>query len=154
MGKPQHTIHMIIRGTNVSQGPVIKRIKVSAATQGQTWGRASEDILAFSKEDFETLSHPYNDALVISFLLNNIQIKHVLMDPGSSANVIRSTVVEQLGLVDQIIPTSRILNSFNMAGKVIEGEITLLVNISNAIQDTRFHIIKCDTRYNALLGRP
>ncbi|XP_019239889.1 PREDICTED: uncharacterized protein LOC109219876 [Nicotiana attenuata] len=76
------------------------------------------------------------------------------MDPGSSAHVIRSTVVEQLGLLDQVIPTSRIFNGFNMAGEATEGEITLPVNISNAVQDTRFHVIKGDARYNALLGRP
>nr|XP_009759555.1 PREDICTED: uncharacterized protein LOC104212072 [Nicotiana sylvestris] len=145
---------MFIGGTDVPQGSEIKRIKVSAAMQGQVRGRASEDILAFSEEDFETLSHPHNKALVISFLLNNIQIKGVLVDLGSSANVIRSTVVEQLGLLDQVIPTSRILNGFNMAGEATEGEITLHVNISDAVKDTRFHIIKGDIKYNALLGRP
>ncbi|XP_070014773.1 uncharacterized protein [Nicotiana sylvestris] len=41
-----------------------------------------------------------------------------------------------------------------MADEAIEGEITLPVNISDAVQDTRFHIIKGDARYNALLGRP
>ncbi|XP_019226535.1 PREDICTED: uncharacterized protein LOC109207991 [Nicotiana attenuata] len=140
-------------GTEVPQGPVVKRIKVSAAIQGQTQGRVAGNVLAFSEEDFETLSHPHNDALVISFLLNNIRIKHVLVDPGSSANIIRSTVIEQLGLLDRIIPTSRILNGFNMASEATEREIILPINISDAVQDTRFHVIKGDARYNALPGR-
>ncbi|XP_070025105.1 uncharacterized protein [Nicotiana sylvestris] len=41
-----------------------------------------------------------------------------------------------------------------MAGEATKGEITLLVNISDAVQDTGFHVIKGDTRYNSLLGRP
>nr|XP_016486756.1 PREDICTED: uncharacterized protein LOC107806998 [Nicotiana tabacum] len=114
----------------------------------------SEDILTFSKEDFETLTRPHNDVLVNSFLLNNIQIKHVLVDPGSSTNLIRWKVVEQLGLLDQIVPTSCVLNDFNMAGEITKGEITLLVNVSSVVQDAKFHVIEGDVRYNALLGRP
>nr|XP_009784689.1 PREDICTED: uncharacterized protein LOC104233083 [Nicotiana sylvestris] len=89
----------------------------------------AEDTLAFSKEDLETLAEPYN-ALVISFLLNNIQVKRVLVDPGSSDNIIGSGVVEQLGLLDQIIPASRVLHIFTMTGEVTKGEITLPVNTS------------------------
>ncbi|XP_019227854.1 PREDICTED: uncharacterized protein LOC109209121 [Nicotiana attenuata] len=142
--EPQHVVHMIIGGTGVPQGPVAKRIKVFAATQGLTRGRVPEDTLAFSEEDFETLSHPHNDVMLISFLLNYIQIKRVLVDPGSSANIIRSTVVEQLGF----------LNGFNMAGEATKREITLPVNISDAVQDTKFYVIKGDARYNALPGKP
>nr|XP_009774585.1 PREDICTED: uncharacterized protein LOC104224600 [Nicotiana sylvestris] len=114
----------------------------------------SEDILAFSEEYFKNLTRPHNDALVISFLINNVQIKRVLIDPGCSDNVIRSKVVEQLGLVDQIVPTSRVLNGFNMAGEATKGEITLPVNISGSVQDAKFHVIGGEMRYNALLGRP
>lgn len=70
--KPQHVVHMIIKGTNIPQGPIIKRVKVSTTTEGLIRGRMSKDILAFSEEDFETLTRLHNDALVISFLLNNI----------------------------------------------------------------------------------
>ncbi|XP_070030036.1 uncharacterized protein LOC142166998 [Nicotiana tabacum] len=153
MGKPQHIIHMIIGGTDDPQGPVIKRTKLFAATEGQTRSCMPEDILAFSEEDLETLSHPHNDALVISFLLNNVQVKHVLVDPGSSANVIRSKVVEQLGLLNQIIPTSRVLNGFNMVGEATKREITLPVNMSDIVRNTKFHVIEGDMRYNSLLER-
>ncbi|XP_070009645.1 uncharacterized protein [Nicotiana sylvestris] len=74
------------------------------------------------------------------------------VDPGRSANIIRSSVVEQLGLQDQIVPASRVLNG--MASETTKGEIILLVNMARTIQDTKFHVIKGDMRYNALLGRP
>nr|XP_016452676.1 PREDICTED: uncharacterized protein LOC107777202 [Nicotiana tabacum] len=133
---------------------MIKRVEASATTEGLIRGCMSEDILAFNEEDFETLTRPHNDALVISFLLNNIQIKRVLVDPSSLANVIRSKVVEQLGLLYQIVPNSRVLNGFNMAGEAMKGEITLLVNMSGVVQDAKFHVIRGNMRYNALLGRP
>nr|XP_016492153.1 PREDICTED: uncharacterized protein LOC107811687 [Nicotiana tabacum] len=114
----------------------------------------TEDILAFSDGDLETLEESHNDVLVILFLLRNIQIKRVLVDPGSSANVIRSKVVEQLGLLDQIVTASRDLHGFNMAGKITKGEIVLLVDMFGTVQNTKFHVIVGDMRYNTLLGRP
>ncbi|XP_070045445.1 uncharacterized protein [Nicotiana tomentosiformis] len=82
------------------------------------------------------------------------QVKRVLIDPGSSANIIRSRVMEKLGLQDQIIPATQILNGFNMASETTKGEIILPVNVAGTIQETKFHVIEGDMRYNALLGRP
>nr|XP_009786602.1 PREDICTED: uncharacterized protein LOC104234693 [Nicotiana sylvestris] len=115
---PRHVVHMIIEGTDIPQGPVIKRIKISAEIEGLIRDHMTEDAITFSEEDLETLAEPHNNTLVISFLLSNIQITRVLVDPGNSANVIRSKVVEQLGLLDQIVPASRVLHGFNMAGDI------------------------------------
>ncbi|XP_070010075.1 uncharacterized protein [Nicotiana sylvestris] len=41
-----------------------------------------------------------------------------------------------------------------MASEMTKGEIILLVNMVGTIQDTKFHVIDGDMRYNALLGRP
>nr|XP_009800279.1 PREDICTED: uncharacterized protein LOC104246212 [Nicotiana sylvestris] len=73
---------------------------------------------------------------------------------GSSANIIRSRVVDQLGLMDQVVPAARALNDFNMVSEITKGEIILPVNVARTIQETKFHVIKGDMRYNALLGRP
>ncbi|XP_070025265.1 uncharacterized protein [Nicotiana sylvestris] len=112
-----------------------------------------EDVLSFCDEEAEGISHPHNDALVISILLNKIQVKRVLVDPGSSANIIKSRVVEQLGLQDQIVLASRVRNLFNMESEKTKGEIILPVNVAGTIQDTKFHVIEGDMRYNALLER-
>nr|XP_016456317.1 PREDICTED: uncharacterized protein LOC107780306 [Nicotiana tabacum] len=62
--------------------------------------------------------------------------------------------MEQLGLQDQIVPASGVLNGFNMASETTKGEIILPVNVAGTIQDTKFHVIKGDMRYNSLIGRP
>nr|XP_009771177.1 PREDICTED: uncharacterized protein LOC104221749 [Nicotiana sylvestris] len=76
------------------------------------------------------------------------------VDQSSSANIIRSRVVEQLGLQDKIVLAAQVLNGFNMASETTKGEIILPVNVAETIQDTKFYVIKGDIRYNALLGRP
>ncbi|XP_070020360.1 uncharacterized protein [Nicotiana sylvestris] len=152
--EPQHVIHMIIGGVDVPQRPVFKCTKVSITREKWTRTYVPEDVLSFFDEETEGISQPHKYALVISIILNKIQVKCVLVDPGSSTNIIRSRVVEQLGLQDQIVPAPRVLNGFNMASETTKGEIVLPVNIAGTIQDTRFHVIEGDMRYNALLGRP
>nr|XP_016447569.1 PREDICTED: uncharacterized protein LOC107772586 [Nicotiana tabacum] len=110
--------------------------------------------LSFNDEDAEGTEQPHNDALVIFVLMNNIQVKHVLVDPGSSTNIIRSRVVEQLVLQDHIVPAARVLNGFNMASKTTKGKIVLPVNVAGTIQETKFHVIEGDMIYISLLGRP
>ncbi|XP_070010415.1 uncharacterized protein [Nicotiana sylvestris] len=120
----------------------------------QTRGYIPEDALTFSDEDIEALSQPHNDALVISFLVNTFQIKHVLVDPGNLANIIRSRVVEQLGLLEQIMHASRVVNGLNMVSETTKVVITLPVNVVGTTQNVKFHVIEGDMRYNALLRKP
>ncbi|XP_070034642.1 uncharacterized protein [Nicotiana tomentosiformis] len=152
--EPQHVIHMIVGGVDIPQGPVFKCTKVSITREKWTRAYVPKGTLSFNDEDAMGILQPHNDALVISVLVNKIQVKHVLIDPGSSANIIRSSVVEQLRLQDQIVLAARVLNDFNMASKTTKGEITLPVNVDGTIQETKFHVIDGDMRYNAQLGRP
>ncbi|XP_070023251.1 uncharacterized protein [Nicotiana sylvestris] len=151
--KPQNVIHMIIDGADVLQGPIFKRTKVSIIKKKRTRSYVPEDALSFCNKEAEDVSQPQNVALVISILLNKIQVKRVLVDPGSLSNIIRSRVVKQLGLHDQIVPASRVL-SFNMASETTKGEIILPINVAGTIQGTRFHVIEGGMRYNTLLGKP
>ncbi|XP_070022323.1 uncharacterized protein [Nicotiana sylvestris] len=112
-----------------------------------------EDTLSFNDEDAKGIEQPHNDALVISILMNKIQFNRVLVDPGILENIIRSRVVEQLGLQDQIMPAARVLNGFNMASETNKGEIILPVNVVETIQEMKFHVIEGDMRYNSLIGR-
>lgn len=36
-------------------------------------------------------------------------VKHVLIDPGSSANIVHMRVLEQMKLVDKVIPSTKLL---------------------------------------------
>ncbi|XP_070045535.1 uncharacterized protein [Nicotiana tomentosiformis] len=110
--------------------------------------------LSFSDENAEGIMKPHNDALVIFVLMNKTQFKRLLIDLGSSANIIRSRVVEKLGLQDQVVPAALVLNGFNMACETTKGEINLPVNVVGTIKEMKFHVIEGVMRYNALFGRP
>ncbi|XP_070002325.1 uncharacterized protein [Nicotiana sylvestris] len=151
--EPHHVILMIVGGVDIPQGPVFKCTKVTITREKRTRDYLPEETLSFNDEDAEGIEQPYNDALVISILMNKIQVKCVLIDPGSSANIIRSRVIEQLVLQVQIVPTTWVLSGFNMASETTKGEIILLVNVVRTIRETKFYVIDDDMRYNVLLGR-
>ncbi|XP_019248668.1 PREDICTED: uncharacterized protein LOC109227932 [Nicotiana attenuata] len=152
--EPQHVINMIIGGVDFPQGPMIKLTKVSITREKKTRDYVSESAISFSNEDTEGIIQPHNDALVIFVLINKYRVKLVLIDPGSSANIVRSKVIEQQGLQDQIVPAFRVLNRFNMACETTKVEITLPVNTANTTLETKFYVIEGDMRCNTLFGRP
>ncbi|XP_060210454.1 uncharacterized protein LOC132637376 [Lycium barbarum] len=152
--EPQQVIHMIMGGTDIPIGPVVKRTKIFITRKKHIQNDDPDGPISFSDEDMEGIVQPHNDALVISVLVNKFRIKRVLIDLGSSANIIQWKVIEQLGLLDQIVPAIRVLNGFNMACETTKGEITYPINTAGTTRQTKFYVIEGDMGYNALLGRP
>ncbi|XP_060202184.1 uncharacterized protein LOC132630640 [Lycium barbarum] len=152
--EPQHVINMIISGVEVPQGLMMKKMKFSIPREKRTRDYVPDGFISFSDKDVEGIIQPHNHALVISVLINKTHFKGILIYPGSSTNIIRWKVVKQLGLRHQIIPTTRVLNGFNMACETTKGEITLPVNAAGIVQYIKFYVIDGEMRYNALLGSP
>ncbi|XP_059310295.1 uncharacterized protein LOC132061512 [Lycium ferocissimum] len=128
--EPQQVIYMIIGGADIPIGPVIKRTKISITREKRIRNDDPNGPITFNDEDMEGIAQPHNDALVIAVLINKFRIKRVLIDRGSSSNIIRWRVIEQLGLLDQIILAIRVLNGFNMACETTKGEITLPISMA------------------------
>ncbi|XP_059663776.1 uncharacterized protein LOC132309488 [Cornus florida] len=75
------------------------------------WGSIS---IGFGDDDLSRVQLPHEDPLVISLLVANCMIRRVLIDPGSSANIITKTVFEQLEIPSSSIrPTSSPLMGFD-----------------------------------------
>ncbi|XP_019266055.1 PREDICTED: uncharacterized protein LOC109243570 [Nicotiana attenuata] len=136
--EPQRVIHMIIGRADVPQGPMLKSTKVYITREKQTQDYIPEGTLSFSDKDAEEIVQPHKDALVISVLMNKSRVERVLIDPGSSANIMQSRVVGQLGLQDLIVLAARVLNGFNMACETTKGEITLPVNTTGTSRKPSF----------------
>ncbi|XP_060190670.1 uncharacterized protein LOC132619942 [Lycium barbarum] len=152
--EPQQVIHMIMGGTDIPIRPVMKLTKISITKEKRIRNDDPDGPITFDDEDMEGIAQPHNDALVIYVLVNKFRIKRVLIDHGSSANIIQWRVIEQLGLLDQIVSAIRVLNGFNMACETTKGEITIPISMAGTTQQTKFYLIEGDMGYNALLGRP
>ncbi|XP_070014011.1 uncharacterized protein [Nicotiana sylvestris] len=70
-----------------------KKTKISV-THDKRIREVVEYAITFTEEDADGLLLPHNDALVISLNVLDLKIKHVLVDPGNSANIIKWGVLE------------------------------------------------------------
>ncbi|XP_070032922.1 uncharacterized protein [Nicotiana tomentosiformis] len=128
-------------------------MKVSVTHSKRLW-EVVEDDITFMEEDEDGFLLPYNDALVISLNVLDSKIKYVLVDPGSSANIIQWRVLEQAKLIESIIPAIKLFTGFNLASVTTRGEVLLPTNAEGVMKTTLFKVVEGDMGYNIILGRP
>ncbi|XP_059428602.1 uncharacterized protein LOC132162383 [Corylus avellana] len=116
-------------------------------------------VLTFSEEDAKEVSMPHDDALVIILTVANHAVHQVLIDNGSSADIIYWTVVQQLGIGrEKLKPFLSSLIGF--AGEHVQpiGLISLPVTAGTAPRQSTimvdFLVIDQPSAYNMIIGRP
>nr|XP_023893776.1 uncharacterized protein LOC112005710 [Quercus suber] len=93
-------------------------------------------IIGFSEEDARRLHHPHDDALVVSIRVGDYNVHRVLIDNGSSANILYSPAFQQMGIDrERLIPTSAPLVSFGGIRVFPIGSITLSVIVGDYPQE-------------------
>ncbi|XP_070034870.1 uncharacterized protein [Nicotiana tomentosiformis] len=139
---PHKTINMIFGGNEINGVTFLaaKKTKVSITHSK----RLREDDITFTEEDVDGLLLPHNDALIISLNVLDFKIKRVLVDPGSSANIIQWRVLEQAKLTGSIISATKLLVGFNLASVTTRGEILLLTNDEGVMKTTLFEVVDGD----------
>ena len=71
---------------------------------------------------------PHYDALVLTLCINDFDVQRVLVDPGSTVDLLQSLAFNQMKLSPLMLNSSgRILSSFNGVTTITLGDITLLV---------------------------
>ncbi|XP_070045381.1 uncharacterized protein [Nicotiana tomentosiformis] len=145
-------INMIFGGNEINgvTFSASKKMKVSITHSK----RLREDDITFTEEDADGLLLPHNDALVISLNVLDFKIKRVLVDQGSSSNIIQWRVLEQAKLTGSIILATKLLDGFNLASVTTRGEILLLMNAERVMKITLFEVVDVYMGYNIILGRP
>ncbi|KAJ9552165.1 hypothetical protein OSB04_016210 [Centaurea solstitialis] len=111
--------------------------------------------LTFDQDDLSGVNQKHHDALVIQLTIGNCLTKRVLVDGGSSANVIFSDTLKIMGIDrSNIVRRTTTLVGFNGDATSTLGEIVLPVFAKGINKQTKFNVIDCPSAYNAILGRP
>ena len=70
-------------------------------------------VIRFTKEDARHLYHPYDDVLMVSIRVGEYNTHWVLVDNGSSANILYYSVFQQIRIErEQLVPTNAPLVGF------------------------------------------
>ena len=121
--------------------------------------RRESPIIGFSEKDARCLHHPYDNALVVSIRIEDYNMHRVLVNNGSSADILYYPAFQQMGIGrEQLIPTNASLVGFGGTRVLPLGAITLSVVVGDYPQqiakDVTFLVVNCSSAYNAILGRP
>ena len=116
--------------------------------------------ITFSGSDMEGCQHPHDDPLVIKAVVANKTIHKVLVDNGSSTDIIFSSAFDKMGIGrDKLEPINACLRGFYGERVLPLESIQLVLTLGDppcqATTTVRFLIVDASSAYNMLLlGRP
>ena len=115
--------------------------------------------ITFSNSNMEGCQHPHDDPLVVRVVMANKTVHRVLVDYGSSADIIFATAFDKMGIGrEKLDPVNTHLRGFSGEKVLPLGSIQLVLTLGEppcqATTTTRFLIVNAPFAYNMLLGRP
>ena len=89
-------------------------------------------IIGFSEEDARHLHHPHDDALIVSIRVGDYNVHRMLVDNGSSADILYYPAFQQMGIDrTRLIPTNAPLVGFGGTRVLPLGAITLSMTVGD-----------------------
>ena len=117
--------------------------------------KESVEQIVFTDQDLEGVQLPYSDALVIILRIGEFDVKKILIDPGSSAEIMYKPLFRGLGLrIKDLSRAKGPLCGFSGETVVPSGKITINVKAGTVSSPTEFFVLNAYSSYNAILGRP
>ena len=115
--------------------------------------------ITFSDSDLEGSQHPHDDPLVVRAIVANKTVHRVLVDNGSSTDIIFTLAFDKMGIGrEKLEPVNTHLRGFSGEKVLPLGSIQLVLTLEEspcqATTTARFLIVDAPSSYNMLLGRP
>ncbi|KAL5560386.1 hypothetical protein UlMin_036597 [Ulmus minor] len=118
-------------------------------------GDYTDQVISFVDNEATTLINLHHDALVISLLVANCKIKRILVDNGSSTNVLFLNALQEMKIDESNIRRcTTVLVGFNGEQKFTIGDIALPVYAGGINLNVNFTVLDSPSAYNMILGRP
>ncbi|XP_052734034.1 uncharacterized protein LOC108321519 [Vigna angularis] len=115
----------------------------------------SNNYLTFTDEEIPIEGRGHNKALHVSVKCLDHVIARVLVDNGSSLNVMPKSTLEKLPCDGMHMkPSSMIVRAFDGSKRVVMGEIELPVQVGPCVFQVTFQVMDILPAYSCLLGRP
>ena len=112
-------------------------------------------VLSFSDADKQGTIQPHDDALVVTLRIGGYDVKRVMVDQGSAAEIMYHDLFKGLGLKPEDLATySSPLVSFEGKMVVPKGQIRLPVQIGSDVVEVDFIVVDAFSPYTAIMGRP
>ena len=115
----------------------------------------NDSSITFSPNDAIGVHLPHNDPLLVEVGIAKCDVTNVLIDTGSSVDLIFRDTLDNMGVdLRDMKPSSRSLTGFNGASETMIGTIKLPVYACGVTRTVKFSVIRTKAPYNAILGTP
>ena len=164
---PLGEIYVISRGfTGGRESSSARKAHLRSIKSGETLEVQSvsklprlDTTITFSDSDMEGCQHPHDDPLMIKVVVANKTIHRVLIDNGSSADIIFVSAFDKMVIRrKKLEPVNACLRGFSGERVLPLGSIQLVLTLGDppcqATTTVRFLIVDAPSAYNMLLGRP
>ena len=112
-------------------------------------------VLSFSDVDKLGTIQPYDNALVVTLRIGGYDVKRVMVDQGSAAEIMYPDLYKGLGLKPEDLTVySSPLVSFEGKTVVPKGQIRLPVQAGTYVVEVDFIVVDAFSPYTAIMGRP
>ena len=113
------------------------------------------ETVTFRSTDKSDLFSPHHDVLVISLHVANCLTRRILIDNGSSCNILFNNALKEMQVDEsKLSRRTTMLIGFSGEQKSTLGEIIIPVYAKGVNLYTNFLVLDCQSPYNAILGRP
>ncbi|KAG7559073.1 Aspartic peptidase domain superfamily [Arabidopsis thaliana x Arabidopsis arenosa] len=159
---PRNRIHMIMGGLTTCRDSVrsIRNYRRQAEVRRDWIANSTPTVdntepISFTEADAAGLSGPHNDPLVVELIIDESAVTKVLIDTGSSVNVIFKDVLIQMG-VDLRSAEHNVqpLTGFDGDTVMTVGTIMLPVYVGGTMNCFNFAVVDKPIVYNVILGTP
>uniref|UniRef100_A0A2N9I423 Retrotransposon gag domain-containing protein n=1 Tax=Fagus sylvatica TaxID=28930 RepID=A0A2N9I423_FAGSY len=121
--------------------------------------KMDDQIISFSEDDARNIHHPHDDALVITLTIAGFLTRRVLVDNGSSADIIYLPAYQQMQIdKEQLKPIDIPLVGFTGDKVKPLGVVSLIIEAGTYPKQVRtsveFLVVDCPSAYNVIIGRP
>ncbi|CAL5413954.1 unnamed protein product [Camellia sinensis] len=151
---PPGVIHMIY---SLPKPPTVHAIQSHPVPQKQlTSAKRPREApsITFDDSDLIDITVPHIDPLVIELRVNRFTVEHVLIDQGSTSEVMYYKTFIKLGFNESdLSPTPYPLFGFNANPKYPFEKITLPVRAGSRTVNVEFLVVKLPSPYNLIMGR-
>ena len=111
--------------------------------------------ITFTNHDLEGVQLPHSDALVIKMHIGDFNVKRILINSGSSVEIMYDSIFRGLGLgqadFDRKVDP---LYGFSEESVMPAIQVTVKVHVGTISSPTKFWVLNSYSRYNAIPGRP
>ncbi|VFQ69153.1 unnamed protein product [Cuscuta campestris] len=136
-----------------------RKLYVGSIDIGQAAKKGRREPIVFSDEDLPFILSPHRTPLVISMAIHKFFVKRILVDTGSSVNVLYWEAAQQLGIRKEDL-TNLNMPLSGFTGDIIEPEgsikLDIIIGEHPKVRHMRMDFVVADIKcaHNAILGRP